>query len=455
MLQEMPSQQLLIKETAQLFEDLFPICRSLTGDGVRMTMRRLQQIVPFDIKEIKSGTVVYDWTIPDEWNVFGAVLETENGEKIIDFADNNLHLVNYSVAVDGIFSFEELRPHLHTLPACPDVIPYRTSYFTRDWGFCLSYNKWLSLDQTKRYRVKINTRLAPGAMTYAEAILPGVSGKEYLLSSYCCHPSMANDNLSGVITWALLLRHIAGINRRHSYRFILSSETVGTVAYLALNKGVMGAVKGGYVLSCCAGPGKFGYKKSFAQLLSGELADIDRAALLALKEAEIDFIEFPFDVNGSDERQFSAPAWRIPTGTICKDKYCEFIQYHTSADNLDFVKPDALLQALHLYIRAIDNLERNDIFRSLMPFCEPMLRKRDLYPALGGLTPQRSTHPVCDYTKKYERELDALLWTMFFGDGRHDLMAIAEKTGIPMSLVRVAVGKLAKFGLVDFAHENR
>src|SRR5262249_5522400 len=296
----MPSHQLLMKETAQLFEDLFPICRSLTGDGVRMTMRRLQQIAPFDIKEIKSGTVVYDWTIPDEWNVFGAVLETENGEKIIDFADNNLHLVNYSVAVDGIFSFEELRPHLHTLPACPDVIPYRTSYFTRDWGFCLSYNKWLSLDQTKRYRVKINTRLAPGAMTYAEAILPGVSGKEYLLSSYCCHPSMANDNLSGVITWALLLRHIAGINRRHSYRFILSPETVGTIAYLALNEGEMGEVKGGYVLSCCAGPGKFGYKKSFAQLLSGELADIDRAALLALKEAEIDFIEFPFDVNGSD-----------------------------------------------------------------------------------------------------------------------------------------------------------
>ncbi len=454
-----PEHDQLKAEAGKLFRELFPICRSLTGEGVRKTLKHLSKIADFQIKEILSGTVAYDWVVPDEWNVAGARLETEDGQKIVDFADNNLHLVGYSVPVNEVMSFDRLDKHLHTLPARPDAIPYRTSYYTRDWGFCLSHDQYSKLDRTRRYRVNIDTKLEPGSLTYAEAILPGRSEKEYIVTSYCCHPSLANDNLSGVIAWILLLRHVAALDRHYTYRFVLAPETIGFIAYLSANESQLKSIAGGYVLSCCAGPGKFSYKHSCSQLLNKKMDDVDRAALIALKEAAVDFLEFPFDINGSDERQFSAPRWRIPTGTISKDKYYEFPEYHTSDDNLGFVSVDGLLGTLRLYQAAIDNLEQNSIFNSLMPYCEPMLRKRDLFPSIGGLVNQKANlnsvqhrsfqYPGGETRKLSGNELDALLWLMFFADGKHDLMSVAEKTGLRMDMIIRAAQTLRGHGLID------
>ncbi len=444
----------ILQLAGQLIQSLFPICRSITGDGVRQTLAILREQVEFDIREVPSGKVCYDWTVPDEWNVRDAFIADASGKRIVDFRVNNVHLVSYSIPVEAEISFAELAPHLHTLPDLPDAIPYRTSYYSRNWGFCLTQRQMDALDRQGRYRVRIDSDLKPGSLTYGESRLAGTSGQEFLVSTYCCHPSLANDNLSGVVLWSLLLKEMSQRKLNHSYRFVIIPETIGAVVFLSQNEEQARKFSGGFVITTVGGPGQFGYKTTFQ-------ADhlIDRLVRLTYKELGLDYIEYPFDVNGSDERQYSQPYFRIPVGTICKDKYYEYPYYHTSLDNLDFVKAENLVQTLNLYRLAIEKLEQNGTYRSKMPYCEPMLGKRGLYPKVGGAIRQKVSEAQADHEQRgyqvdegklmYGSELDAIRWLMFHADGQTSLLDIAEKTGLPMRQLYEVAGKLVANELLE------
>ena len=442
-----------VREADDLFQQLFPICRSITGNGVRETLSKLQTVAPFDIKEIPSGTVCYDWVVPEEWNIQAGFIEDSKGCRIIDFDENNLYVVNYSVPVDKHVSFQELEQHLHYLPDLPQAIPYRTTYYNRNWGFCLSHEQYLQLNRKEQYHVFIDSTLEAGSLTYGETILQGTSGQEFLISTYCCHPSLANDNLSGQILWALLLRELQTRKTRHSYRFIIVPETIGAITYLSQNEESMKRIAGGFIPTTVAGPGQFGYKQTF---LGNHL--IDRAVRQTFRELNVPHIEYPFDINGSDEAHYSAPFFRIPIGTISKDKYYEYDFYHTSLDNLDFVSPVHLIESLKLYVLAIEKLEMNSCYESMNPYSEPMLGKRGLYPKVGGSIKQ----PAMDFKRNhlereyrintdniiYGNELDTIRWLMFYGDGTNSLLDIAEKTGLPMRQLSEVALKLDAEGLL-------
>ena len=403
-----------------LLRELFPICRSITGPGVRQTLGILNEVVPFDVHEVPTGTVCYDWTVPDEWAARDAYVADDQGRRVIDFQRNNVHLMSYSEPVDRTISFAELDPHLVTLPSLPDAIPYRTSYYRRAWGFGISHNQYQALDRNAQYRVKIDTTLAPGSLTYGDRVLPGTSGREYLISTYCCHPSLANDNLSSQIVWALLLRALTGRALRNSYRFVIIPETIGSVVYLSRNEAAMKACAGGFVLSTVGGPGPLGFKHTF----QGD-GYIDQVALRALKDLGESFVEYPFSVMGSDERSYSGPAFRIPVGTICKDKYYEYPEYHTSLDNLDLVRPEALITSLRAYLATIDILERDRTFVSLAPPGEPQLGRRGLYPGAGGSATPKHGRAVQNQTTA--EQVGAMLSVLFWADGKTSLMSIANR----------------------------
>ncbi len=443
----------LIREAEDLLQLLFPLCRSLTGDGVRQTLQHLRSIAAFDVDEIPSGTRCYDWEVPDEWNIRDAYVARPGGERLIDFRRSNLHVVGYSQPVEAEMSFDELDSHLHTLPSLPTAIPYRTSYYRRDWGFCLTHEAYQQLDRSGRYRVVIDSTLAPGALTFGEALLPGRSGREFLISTYGCHPSLANDNLSGIVLWTLLLRQLRSQPTWHSYRFVIVPETIGAIAYLHRNEAALRGIEAGLVLTTVGGPGPFGYKQSF---LGDHL--IDRAVVRAFGESGLDPLLYPFDINGSDERQYSSPYFRIPTATICKDKYYEYPYYHTSLDDLAFVRPEYLIETLKLYLRTIENLEADRVYRSTMPHSEPMLGKRGLYPQTGGSVRQTVVDPDTApgdrgyvVSKRVVRaaQLDAMRWVMFWGDGRTSLFEIAERTGLPVAQLVAAAGALRSHRLLE------
>jgi aminopeptidase-like protein len=456
----------------QLCEELFPICRSITGNGVRKSLDILKQVSEFDVSEIPSGTQCYDWTIPDEWNIEDAFIEDEQGNKIIDFQKNNLHVVNYSIPIDKWVSYEELESHLHTLENLPDAIPYRTSYYKRDWGFCLSFQDFCKLNKRKKFHVVINSTLKPGSLTYGEYNIKGNSGNEIIFSSYCCHPSIANDNMSGMVLWILLLKILKNLKLNHSYRFVLVPETIGAIAYLAKNEKKMKQVDGGFILTCVGGPSKFSYKPTFS-----ENSFIDKIVHESFKEVNIDYTTYPFDVNGSDESQFSAPFFRIPVGTICKDKYYEFDYYHTSLDNLNFIESKNILDTLEIYLQVISKLEKtkkintevlkftktrrdskNRTIESLNPYCEPMLSKRKLYPTVGGQIAQKAVnftkaHRSRNYTnnnkQKYSGKfIDAISWVMFYGDNLTTIEEIAKKTGLTVELLNESTNILVEQGLI-------
>jgi aminopeptidase-like protein len=444
----------LTEEADRLLRRLFPICRSLTGDGVRETLTILKDVAAFDVHEVPSGTVCYDWTVPEEWSIRDAYIATLSGERIVDFRESNLHVVSYSTPIDAVLSFEELEEHLYTLPSLPDAIPYRTSYYKRDWGFCLSNQQLLRFDRSARYRVVIDSTLAPGSLTYGEALLPGRSGQEYLISTYCCHPSLANDNLSGMVLWSLLLRELRARPTRHSYRFVIVPETIGAIAYLHANEERMRQVAGGFVLTTVAGPGRFGYKRSF---LGNHR--LDRAVRQTFRELSIEPLDYPFDINGSDERQYSAPFFRIPVVTICKDKYYEYDYYHTSLDNLEFINASSLVETLRLYLLSIEKLECDGAYRSLSPHSEPMLGRRGLYPQTGGSIRQAAGQAETHHAERgYDvsegrivrgSELDAIRWLLFLGDGKTTLLEIAERTALPVAQLHHTAQRLCEHGLLE------
>jgi len=417
---------------SQLFDcvaQLYPICRSITGDGVRETLSQLNRIVPLTIHEVPSGTAVFDWTVPDEWNIRDAWVKNASGQRVIDFQHSNLHVVNYSVPFSGRMSLEELRPHLFTLPDHPDWIPYRTSYYEKNWGFCLSQNQLDALPQGE-YEVCIDSSLKPGSLTYGEVFIPGESADEILISCHICHPSLANDNLSGVAIAAHLARHLQFLSLRFSYRFLFIPATIGSITWLARNEAIVPRIRHGLVLACLGDAGAFTYKRS----RRGD-AIIDRAAVHILEQQDDNEV-IGFSPYGYDERQFCSPGFNLPVGRLSRTPHGCFPEYHTSADNLDFVQPAQLEKSLLTCLQIFQLVENNRYYLNQKPYGEPQLGKYGLYDPIGGATES----PVSQM---------AMLWVLNFSDGKHSLLDIAERAGLKFQEIALAAEALASKGLLS------
>jgi aminopeptidase-like protein len=425
-------------QAMELMRRLFPYCRSITGEGLRRTLRDIGDLIPLSILEFPSGTKVFDWIVPREWVIRDAFIADSSGKRVIDFQASNVHVVSYSVPVDRYMKLDELSPFLHSLPQLPDAIPYRTSYYKENWGFCLTQRQRDALNPSETYHAVIDSELIQGALSIGEARLQGSSGQEFLISTYCCHPSLANDNLSGPVVTALLCRELAKRRLRHSYRFVFLPETIGAITYCAQYPDDIRAMSGGFVVTSCGGPGPFGIKQTF---LGDHL--IDRAIHLAMRDAGITPVVYPFAPDGSDERQYSSPGFRLPVATISKDKYYEYAYYHTSLDNLDFVSGESLAGTLGLYLEAIEILEENRILTSLNPNCEAQLGRRGLYPQIGG-----ALNHSKDDRSTVENELDIIGGLLFWADGQHDLLTIAEKTKVSFCALLLTARKLEKHKLL-------
>jgi aminopeptidase-like protein len=436
------------READGLLRELFPLNRSIMGEDIRETLRRLTRNSSFQLKSYPTGLQCFDWTIPQEWTIRDAYIKDSKGRRVVDFKTNNIHVMSHSQPFKGTMTLDELRPHLHTLPAVPDAIPYRTSYYQKDWAFCLSHRQLLALDAAERYDVLIDSTLSDGQLTLADDLVVGSSAQEFLISTYCCHPSMANDNLSGAILTVLLNKRLRGRKNRFSYRFLIAPETIGPIVYLSQNEKLLKKTLGGFVVATVGGPGPFGYKQTF-------LADhiIDEAVAAAFARFKITPQIYPFIPNGSDERQYSSPGFRLAMGTICKDKYYEYPFYHTSLDDLDFVKAEAIVATLEIYVAAIDWLEHQRIYRRLQPHGELQLGRRGLYPNTGGginQTGEDSSRRLAARALE-PNDLDALLWCLHLMNGRRSLDQIAAKSGCPREQIARLADILIAQGLIEAA----
>jgi aminopeptidase-like protein len=411
------------REMYELIAELYPLCRSLTGDGVRKTLSILNKHLPLDIHEVPTGTPVFDWTVPKEWNIRDAYVKNAQGERIIDFHRSNLHVVSYSTPIRKTLRLEELREHLFTLPDRPEWIPYRTSYYTANWGFCLSHNQLLEL-QDNEYEVCIDASLENGHLTYGEYYLPGDTIDEVLLSCHICHPSLCNDNLSGIALVAFLAKYLGARARRYSYRFLFIPGTIGSITWLCLNEAEVTKIKHGFVVAGVGDAGNFTYKRS----RRGD-TEIDRIFSHVLKHSGKDYTIIDFFPYGYDERQFCSPGFNLPVGCLMRTPHGQYPEYHTSADGLDFIQPTFLADSFSKCLSVLDVLEHNKIYLNQNPKCEPQLGKRALYGAIGGQTDRRIG------------EL-AMLWVLNFADGHHTLLDIAERAGIEFESVRLAAQAL-------------
>jgi aminopeptidase-like protein len=417
------------REMYELIAELHPLCRSITGDGVRNTLSILKKYIPLDVHEIPSGTPVFDWTVPREWNIRDAYVKNSTGERIIDFNHSNLHVVSYSTALRRTVRLEELREHLYTLPDYPDWIPYRTSYYTENWGFCLSHKQLLELTD-EEYEVCIDASLEDGYLTYGEYYLPGETDDEVLLSCHVCHPSLCNDNLSGIALVALLARYLRSFSLRYSYRFLFIPGTIGSITWLCVNEQQVGRIKHGLIVACVGDLGKSTYKKS----RQGD-AEVDKAVAHVLKHSGQAYDIVDFSPYGYDERQFCSPGFNLPVGCFMRTPHGRFPEYHTSADNLDLVQPASLADSFFKCLSTLHVLENNKVYLNQNPKCEPQLGKRGLYGAIGGQTARR-VHEM------------AMLWVLNFSDGSHTLLNIAEKSDVEFHAIKVAAEVLLANGLL-------
>ena len=409
--------------------ELFPLCRSLTGPGVRETLGRIAERIPVEVREIPTGTPLLDWTAPREWTIRDAWIKAPDGRKVVDFRRSNLHVVGYSEPVRQTLSLDALQPHLHSLPEHPDWIPYRTSYYGDTWGFCLTQRVRDSLPDGD-YEVCIDSSLDDGALSYGELVLPGSTPEEILISAHVCHPSLANDNLSGIAVATFLAQRLQTTPHRFTYRFLFAPGTLGSIAWLAQNEATAGRVKHGLVLSCVGDSGGFTYKRSF----QGDAA-VDRAVAHVLRGQAAPHRVLDFSPYGYDERQFNSPGFRMPVGCLMRSMYGTFPEYHTSADNLDFVRPEALAESLDVILDVIDILENDLRFQNLFPRGEPQLGRRGLYDWLGGRNDSAKAQL-------------ALLWVLNLSDGNHSLLDIAERADMPFATVLEAAGALLEKGLL-------
>jgi aminopeptidase-like protein len=417
------------KEIYAFIEELYPLCRSITGDGVRRTLEILCRIVPLEVHEVPTGTKVLDWTVPPEWNVRDAWIKDSRGRRVVDFRSSNLHVVSYSAPVKRRISRAELEAHLHSLPERPDWIPYRTSYYHETWGFCLAHRDRLALTEPE-YEVCIDATLAPGHLSYGELLLPGEREDEVLLSTHICHPSLCNDNLSGVVLACFLARHLASRANRYSHRFLLIPGTIGSITWLARNREGVGRVKHGLSLVCLGDTSPLTYKRS----LRGD-AEIDRVADHVLARSGEPHHVVDFSPYGYDERQFNSPGFRLEVGSLMRGRHGRFPEYHTSADDLAFVSPEQLARSFAACREILSVLDANRHYLNLSPHGEPQLGRRGLYRAMGGeADPQ-------------ELEL-AMLWCLCLCDGSRTLLDVAERSGIAFETVRRAAELLVEHELL-------
>jgi len=400
-----------VKRLIGLVEELYPICRSITGDGLRKSLGIIKKQLPLTVHEVPTGEKVFDWTIPKEWNIRDAWIKNSKGKKIVDFNDSNLHVLNYSIPVHTEVGLEQLKQHLFTLPDQPDLIPYRTSYYKEQWGFCMAHNQFLDLKED-RYQVMIDSSVEDGHLSYGELLIEGKSSDEVLISSHICHPSLCNDNLSGVSVAVHLAEELMQKELKYSYRFLFIPGTIGSICWLARNEDHLERIKYGLVLSCLGDSGPMTYKRS-----RRGTAAIDRIAEKALAETPDTHEIRDFSPYGYDERQYCSPGIDLPVGCLMRTPFGEFPEYHTSADDLDFVKGEALADSLSRLETIVFMIENNRRFHNINPKCEPNLGKRGLYKTTGG-----EAHEEADQL--------AILWTLNLSDGDHSLLDIAERSGL-------------------------
>jgi aminopeptidase-like protein len=416
-------------EAYRLIERLFPICRSITGDGVRETLAILAEQIPLEEHEVPSGTQVFDWTVPPEWNIRDAYVKDPSGRRVIDFARSNLHVVGYSVPVAATLALAELKERVHTLPERPDWVPYRTSYYKESWGFCASHALLESLAEGD-YEVRIDSTLEPGQLTYGECVIPGETGDEVLISCHVCHPSLCNDGLSSIAVATELAKRLSCMRLRYSYRFLFVPGTIGPITWLSLNEQRVDRIKHGLVLSCVGDAGHSTYKRS----RRGD-ADVDRAAAHVLGQSGQEHRIVDFSPWGYDERQYCSPGFNLPVGCLMRTPNGEFPEYHTSADDLTFVQPEHLGDSYARCLEIVMVLEGNRRHLNLNPKCEPQLGKRGIYSGLAAGSEGK------------EVEL-AMLWVLNYSDGRHDLLDIAERSRMPFRFVRQAADLLIEHDLL-------
>ena len=427
---EAPRTEAVGDDAYDLMRRLFPLCRSLTGDGVRATFDELEREIPIERAEIPSGTRVFDWIVPDEWNLREAYIAHADGTRVVDSRDSTLHVVSYSEPVRTTLPLEELRERVHTLPQQPDLIPYRTSYYERTWGFCMSHAQLLALPRGD-YEVVIDSTLEPGHLIYAELEIEGEREEEVLVSTYVCHPSLANDNLSGIAVATELAKRLLERRPRHTYRFLFAPGTIGPLTWLHENRDRLERIEHGLTVSCIGDAGDLTYKRS----RRGDAA-VDRAMELVLRDSGAPHRLLPWEPWGGDERQFCAPGFDLPVGTLMRTPHGEFDGYHTSADSLDRIRPESLGQALDTCMQLVDVLDSNRRCLNLSPFGEPQLGRRGLYRSAGGAVA----------SPDLER---ALLWVLNQSDGSLTLLDIAGRSGLRYELVRRAADRLEQAGLLE------
>jgi aminopeptidase-like protein len=408
--------------------EMFPICRSITGDGVRATLDLIDRTVKLERHSVPSGTTAHDWTVNDEWNVRDAYIADADGRRLVDFRENNLHLVSYSTPVRATLTREQLQPHLHTLPEHPDWIPYRTTYYHRTWGFCLTERQRQTMGPGP-FEVVVDTEIGPGEMVYGEVVVPGETDREVMITSHVCHPSLANDNLSGIVVAAELARTLQDTaSLQYSYRFLFAPGTIGSITWLSRNHDVLPRLRHGLVLTGLGGPGPLVYK---ATRRGGR--GVDRAASHVVRRHAGEVRGYsPY---GYDERQFNAVGFDLPFGRLTRTPHGEYPEYHTSADDLAFVHPVRLVEAYTAVMEIIDVLENDGRYRNLSPYGEPQLGKRGLYPTMGG---NSATDAVM-----------SMLWTLAYTDGSASLLDIAGVAEQDFADIRTAADALQGAGLLE------
>ena len=414
----------------ELASELFPIHRSLSGSGVRHTLEILRRFLPdLTVHEVPSGTHAFDWIVPDEWNVSEAWVEDSSGTRVIDASRNNLHLVAYSTPVDAVMSLAELQSHLHSLPGQPDAIPYVTSYYAPNWGFCLAHRERERL-RDGQHRVVIDSTLHPGSLTYGELILKGAEEGEVLLSTYVCHPSMANNEVSGPAVTTYLARWISALaTRRFTYRILFVPETIGSIVYLSrFHEHMRRRTIAGFVVTCVGDDRSY----SFMPSRTGRTL-ADKVALHVLRHHAPEFRHFSYLQRGSDERQYCSPGIDLPVVSVMRTKYGEYPEYHTSLDDLSLISPDGLGGAFTVLRDCLRALEDNQVYLATT-LCEPQLGRRGLYPLVGTAT---SAHSARDLTN-----------VLAYADGEHDLIDLAEIVGLPFSRVSDLAEMLLSHGLL-------
>jgi aminopeptidase-like protein len=416
-------------EMYELISELYPICRSITGDGVRNTLKIVARHIPLRIYEIPTGTKVFDWEVPKEWNIRDAFIKDSKGNKILDFNKLNLSVLNYSIPVNKHVNLDELKKHIFTLPDKPDLVPYKTSYYKENWGFCMPHNQLLSLkDET--YHVYIDSSLENGSLTYGELLIKGKSTDEVLISTHVCHPSLCNDNLSGIVIATYIAKYLIDIKTKYTCRFLFIPGTIGSITWLSINEKTADKIKHGLVITLLGDNSDFTYKKSRV----GN-AEIDKSVEIFLSTLNKPFTILDFVPYGYDERQYCSPGFNLPVGCFTRKPYGEFPEYHTSADNLEFVRPEKLGESLQALLDILYIIENNETYINLNPKCEPQLGRRGLYDAIGGTNESKIVQL-------------ATLWVLNFSDGFHSLLDIAMKSKIKFRTIKNAADALFKCNLI-------